>query len=69
MKNLLNNRRFNLQWVVENDPARVQWARDTFILDNTLPFFPSSERDRLLSDKEYVSNMVVKLCLFLDILI
>ncbi|XP_052783064.1 myo-inositol 2-dehydrogenase-like [Mya arenaria] len=59
LKNILSNRRLDLKWIVENDMRRIQEVKDEFYLDGNTPFFPSSERDRLLSDKSLDAVVVV----------
>ncbi|WAR28216.1 IOLX-like protein [Mya arenaria] len=59
LKNILSNRRLDLKWIVDNNKRRIQEVKGEFYLDGNTPFFPSSEKDRLLSDKSLDAVVVV----------
>ncbi|KAK3095413.1 hypothetical protein FSP39_014378 [Pinctada imbricata] len=50
INNILRDRRFNLKWVVEDNPVQAQIVQNNYFLQDT-PFFTSKEREMLLSDK------------------
>lgn len=49
LNNVLANRRFQLNWVVENDEERSKQVQDNYHLLDT-PFYRSSELNHLLDD-------------------
>lgn len=59
LTNILRNRRLDLKWIVENDEKRIQQVKEDFHIGSEIPFYKSSERDRLLADESLDAVVVV----------